>query len=67
MAQKVIDVVGISKESFAKAAANAVEEAAKTVRGMKWAQVSDLELELDGKKITQYRATAKIYFDVEHS
>lgn len=67
MAQKVIDIVGISKESFAKAAANAVEEAAKTVRGMKWARVSDLEMELDGKKITQYRATAKIYFDVEHS
>ncbi len=67
MAQKVIDIVGISKESFAKATANAVEEAAKTVRGMKWARVSDLEVELDGKKITQYRATAKIYFDVEHS
>lgn len=67
MAQKVIDIVGISKESFAKAAANAIEEAAKTVRGMKWARVSDLEMELDGKKILQYRATAKIYFDVEHS
>jgi hypothetical protein len=37
MAQKVIDVVGTSKESFAKAAENAVAEAAKTVRGMKWA------------------------------
>jgi flavin-binding protein dodecin len=67
MAQKVIDIVGISKESFAKATANAVEEAAKTVRGIKWARVTDLEVELDGKKITQYRATAKIYFDVEHS
>lgn len=67
MAQKVIDIVGISKESFAKAAANAVEEAAKTVRGMKWAEVSDLEMELDGKKITQYRATTRIYFEVEHS
>ncbi len=39
MAQKVIDVVGTSKESFAKAAENAVAEAAKTVRGMKWARV----------------------------
>jgi flavin-binding protein dodecin len=37
MAQKVIGVVGTSKESFAKAAENAVVEAAKTVRGMKWA------------------------------
>jgi flavin-binding protein dodecin len=67
MAQKVIEIVGISKDSFARAAENAVAEAAKTVRGMKWARVSDLEMELEGKKITQYRATARIYFDVEHS
>jgi flavin-binding protein dodecin len=49
MAQKVIEVVGTSKESFAKAAENAVAEAAKTVRGMKWARVAELEMELDGK------------------
>lgn len=66
MAQKVIDVVGISKESFAKAAENAVAEAAKTVRGLKWARVSELEMELDGKKIVQYRALTKLYFDIEH-
>ena len=46
MAQKVIDVVGTSKESFAKAAENAVAEAAKTVRGMKWARVAELVLSL---------------------
>ena len=65
MAQKIIDIVGVSKDSFAKAAENAVAEAAKTVRGMKWARVSDLEMELEGNKITQYRATARIYFDIE--
>src|SRR6266550_3999254 len=65
IAKKVIDVVGTSKESFAKAAENAVAEAAKTVRGMKWARVAGLEMELDGKKIAQYRATTKIYFDIE--
>jgi flavin-binding protein dodecin len=65
MAQKVIDVVGISTESFAKAAENAVAEAAKTVRGMKWARVAELEMELDGTKITEYRTTTKIYFDIE--
>jgi flavin-binding protein dodecin len=65
MTQKVIDVVGTSKESFAKAAENAVAEAAKTVRGMKWARVAELEMELDGKKIVKYRTTAKIYFDIE--
>jgi dodecin len=51
MAQKVIKVVGTSKESFAKAAANAVAEAAKTVRNLKWARVCGLEMELDGKNI----------------
>jgi flavin-binding protein dodecin len=65
MAQKVIDVVGVSTESFAKAAENAVTEAAKTVRGLRWARVAELEMELDGKKITRYRATTKIYFDIE--
>jgi dodecin len=65
MAQKVIEVVGTSRESFAKAAENAVAEAAKTVRGMKWARVAELEMELDGKKIARYRTTTKIYFDIE--
>ena len=65
MAQKVIEVVGTSKESFAKAAENAVAEAAKTIRGLKWARVAELEMELDGKKVARYRATTKIYFDID--
>lgn len=66
MTQKVIEVVGTSPESFAKAAENAVVEAAKTVRGLKWARVAQLEMELSGQKIAQYRATTKIYFDIEN-
>ncbi len=65
MAQKVIEIVGSSKESFAKAAESAVADAAKTVRGMKWARVTEFEMLIDGKKITEYRATARIYFDIE--
>jgi flavin-binding protein dodecin len=63
--QKISDIVGVSTQSFAKAAENAVTEAAKTVRGMKWARVSEFEMELNGGKITNYRATVRIYFDVE--
>jgi len=66
MTQKVIEIVGTSKESFAKAAKNAVAEAAKTVRGIKWAHVDSLDMALDGAKVLMYRATTKIYFDVEH-
>jgi hypothetical protein len=58
--QKIIEVVGTSQENFAKAAENAVAEAAKTVRGLKWARVAELEMELDRKKIAQYRTTTKI-------
>jgi hypothetical protein len=66
MTQKVIEVVGTSNQSFAKAAENAVAEAAKTVRGIKWAHVESLDMQLEGGKVALYRATTKIYFDVEH-
>ena len=66
MPQKIIEVVGTSPESFAKAAENAVAEAAKTVRGLKWARVVQLDMELNGQKLAHYRATTKIYFDLEH-
>ena len=65
MPQKVIEIVGSSKESFAKAAENAVAEAAKTVRGLKWARVAEMELRLDDKKIIEYLATTRIYFEVK--
>ena len=65
MVQKVIDVVGISPTGFAKAAESAVAAASKTVREMRWARVSEFELEIDGKKVKSYRATVRIYFDVK--
>ena len=65
MVQKIIDVVGVSPQSFAKAAQNAVAEAAKTVRGMRWARVGEMEMELDDSKVKSYRATVRIYFNIE--
>ena len=65
MVQKVIDVVGVSPNSFAEASKNAVAEAAKTVREMRWARVGELEMELDGGKVKSYRATVRIYFNIE--
>lgn len=65
MVQKVIDVVGVSPASFAKAAENAVKEAAKTVREMRWARVGEMEMELDGAKVKSYRTTVRIYFNIE--
>lgn len=61
----MIELWARRKKSFAKAAANAVAEAAKTVRNLKWARVAGLEMELNGKNITQCRTTTNIYFDIE--
>jgi len=66
MAQKIIELVGISTESFDKAAENALQEAAKTVRGIKWVRIRGLEMAVSESKVIQYRTTARIYFDVQH-
>ncbi len=65
MVQKIVDIVGISPKSFADAAANAVKVASETVREIKWARASEFEMEIDGAKVKTYRATVRIYFDVE--
>jgi len=63
MAQKVIEVIGESTEGFAKAAANAVAEAARTIQGIKWARIVEQEMALEGSKVLNYRVTARIYYD----
>jgi flavin-binding protein dodecin len=63
--QKIIEVVGSSKDSFAKASEAAIKEAAKTVRNIKWAHIDSFDMMIEGANVIQYRATAKIYFDIE--
>ncbi len=65
MAQKATDVVGVSKTGFAKAAENAVVTAAKTVRNLRWFRVVELEGQVTDQKVSEYRATVRIYFDLE--
>ena len=65
MVQKVTEVVGTSKEGFAKAAENAVNTAAKSLRNLRWFRVSELEGRIQEQRVTEYHATVKIYFDLE--
>lgn len=67
MVQKVTEVVGVSSEGFARAAENAVATAAKTVRNIKWFRAAEFEGVVEQQKIVHYRATVRIYFDVEES
>jgi flavin-binding protein dodecin len=62
---KVIRIVGSSPESFAKAADAAVQEAAKTVRGITGADVVTMSAIVEGDRITEYRTTVDIAFGVE--
>ena len=62
----VIELVGASKESWEKAAANAVERAAKTLRDLRVAEVVELDMQLDAKgKVEAYRAKLKVSFKYE--
>jgi dodecin len=62
---KVITIIGSSPESFAKAADNAVQEAAKTVRGISGADVVSMTLKVEDDKVAAYRTTVNIAFSVE--
>jgi dodecin len=62
---KVVTIIGSSPESFAKAAEAAVEEAARTLRGITGAQVTSMSAEVSDGKITEFRTTVNIAFAVE--
>ena len=62
---KVVTIIGNSPESFAQAAQVAVQQAAKTIRGISGADVISMSCEVDGDRITQYRTTVNIAFGVE--
>lgn len=65
MVQKVLEIVGTSKESFDKAAQDAVSTCALTVRNLRWARVAEMECKIENEKIVEYRTLMRIYFDVE--
>jgi len=62
---KVVTIIGSSPESFAKAADVAVQEAAKTLRGISGAQVVSMSAEVEGDRISLYRTTVNIAFGIE--
>jgi dodecin len=62
---KVITLIGQSPESFAKAADAAVQEAAKTIRGISGADVISMSALVADGKISMYRATVNIAFGLE--
>ena len=62
---KIIDIVGTSEKNFADAAKNAIIEAAKTVRKIKRAEVTKLDVKVENDKVALYRAEMKLSFEIE--
>jgi dodecin len=62
---KVIELVGTSTESWEKAAAAAVSRAAKTLRDLRVAEISQLDMQLKNGKVESYRAKVKVSFKYE--
>jgi hypothetical protein len=62
---KVVTIIGSSPESFAKAADAAVQEAARTLRGISGADVLSMSAEVQDGRISEYRTTVNIAFAVE--
>jgi len=64
----VIEIIGSSSESWEKAAANAVEQASKSLRDLRIAEIEKLDLQLDARgKVEAYRAKIKLSFRYEGS
>jgi hypothetical protein len=62
---KVIELVGTSTESWEKAAAAAVNLAAKRLRDLRVAEVTTLDMQLEDGKVRAYRAKVKVSFKYE--
>ena len=64
---KVIELVGTSTESWEKAAAAALKRASKSLRNLRVAEVSQLDISLKDGKVEMYRAKIKVSFKFEGS
>lgn len=59
---KIIELVGSSKKSWEEAAKNAVETAGKSLRDLRVAEISELDMKIEDGKVTAFRARVKVSF-----
>ena len=59
---KVIELVGSSETSWEDAAKAAVEKASKTLRDLRIAEISELDMKIEDGRVTAYRARVKLSF-----
>ena len=62
---KLIELTGSSKTGIEDAVNNAVAKASKSVRNMRWLQVTDTRAHLEEGKVAHWQVTVKIGFTME--
>ena len=62
---KIIELVGSSPDSWEDAARNAVTQASKTLRDLRIAEVTAMDMHLEEGKVTCYRTKVKLSFKFE--
>jgi flavin-binding protein dodecin len=59
---RVTDVIGTSAESWEDAARNAVKTASKSLRDLRIAEVTKLDIKVEGGKVVQFRTRLSLSF-----
>ena len=59
---KIIELVGSSPNSWEEGAKNAVEKASQTLKDLRIAEVTKLDLKIEGGKVVSYRSRIKVSF-----
>ena len=62
---RVTEIIGTSKVSWEDAAKTAVETAANSLRDLRVAEVSKLDMKVEGGKVVAYRARVSLSFKYE--
>ena len=64
---KVIELVGSSPTSWEDAAKNAMETAGITLRDLRIAEITQLDMKVENGKVTAYRAKVNLSFKYQPS
>jgi len=59
---KIIELVGTSTKSWEDAAKGAVETASKSLKDLRIAEISELDMKLEKGKVAAFRARVKVSF-----
>jgi flavin-binding protein dodecin len=62
---RVTELVGTSSSSWEDAAKNAVQTAAGTIRDLRVAEITKLDMRLEAGKVVQFRARVSLSFKYE--